>query len=157
MVMLREELRRTASHEARHAATSVHLGLCFHPVAIRRSGMYDGSVEPDLSEEDHENESRILEIARKQMIVAYAGGEAQRMLHPEQSESEIAKSSEDDYRKARSIAEECVSSSIYLGQAKQEAVVLVAQLRDVIEAKAEVLCRNRRLSSQSRMRFTKRD
>lgn len=68
------------------------------------------------------------------------------MLHPEQAESEIAKSSGGDYRKAGSIAEECGLSSIYLGQAKLEAVVLVAQLRDVIEAIAEVLCRNRRLS-----------
>jgi hypothetical protein len=96
--------------------------------------MYDGSVEPDLSGEDDESESRISEIARKQVIVAYAGAESQRMLHPEQRESEIAASAEDDYSKITNIAEECKLSCADLERAKQEAALLVQQLRGVIQA-----------------------
>lgn len=142
----REELRRTASHEAGHAATSVHLGLRFHPITIHDAGMYDGSVEPDLSAEDSENASRVDEIARKQIIVAYAGAEAQRMFHPEQPEGEIAASAKDDYCKIRNIADECQLNSADLEDAKQEAALLVQQLRDVIQAMAEILWRNRRLT-----------
>jgi hypothetical protein len=58
------EFERAASHEAGHAAVSVHLGMRFHPVTIRPSGMYDGSLEPDLSLED---ESKAAEIARRQV------------------------------------------------------------------------------------------
>jgi hypothetical protein len=141
-----EELRRTVSHEAGHAAISVHLGLRFHPIKIHDAGMYDGSVEPDLSGEDSENKSRVDEIARKQVIVAYAGAEAQRMLHPDQPESEIAASAEDDHCKIRNIAEECKLSSADLEHAKQEAALLVEQFRDAIQAIAEVLWRNRRLT-----------
>lgn len=142
----REELKRTMSHEAGHAAISVRLGLRFHPIIIHDIGMYDGSVEPDLSGEDSENKSRVDEIARKQLIVAYAGAEAQRMLHPDQPESEIAASAHDDYCKIRKIAEEFKLSSADLEHAKREAALLVEQLRDVIQALAEVLWRNRHLS-----------
>jgi hypothetical protein len=146
MTTARDELRRTASHEAGHAATSVHLGLRFHPITIHVSGMYDGSVEPDLSGEDSENKSRVDEIARKHVIVAYAGAEAQRMLHPEQPEIEIAGSANDDYCKITNIAEECKLSNADLQHAKREAALLVQQLRGVIQAMAEVLWRNRRLT-----------
>ena len=122
------------------------LGLRFHPITIHASGVYDGSVEPDLRGEDGENKSRIAEIARKQVIVGYAGAEAQRMLHPEQAETEIAASAEDDYCKIRNIAEECQLSNAYLEHAKREATLLVEQLREVIQAIAEVLWRNRCLT-----------
>jgi hypothetical protein len=146
MTTARDELRRTASHEAGHAATSVHLGLRFHPITIHVYGMYDGSVEPDLSGEDSENKSRVDEIARKQVIVAYAGAEAQRMLHPEQPEIEIAGSANDDYCKITNIAEECKLSDADLQHAKREAAMLVQQLRGVIQAMAEVLWQNRCLT-----------
>lgn len=141
-----EELKRTMSHEAGHAAISVRLGLRFHPITIHEVGMYDGSVEPDLSGEDSENKSKVDEIARKQVIVAYAGAEAQRMLHPDQPESEIAAGAHDDYCKIRNIAKECKLSSADLEHAKQEAALLVEQRRDEIQAIAEVLWRNRSLT-----------
>jgi len=144
------ELKRAASHEAGHAAVSVHLGMRFHPVTIHSSGMYDGSLEPDLSLED---ESRAAEIARKQVVIAYAGAAAQRMLHPEQPESQIIQCSESDQTKIKGIVTDFPSIGTELEQAEREAASLVQQLRNVVRAIANALLSKRILTWEEAKRI----
>ena len=130
------EFKRSASHEAGHAAVSVHLGMRFQAVTICSSGMFDGSLEPDLSFED---ESRAAEIARQQVVVAYAGAAAQRMLHPDQPEREIIQCSESDQTKIKEIVSDFPCIGRELENAEREAASLVQQLLNVIRAIASAL------------------
>jgi hypothetical protein len=131
--LYKEELKRTASHEAGHAVIFVHLGLRFHPVNIYSE---QPEVKPDLSGED---ESKAAEIARKEIVIAYAGAAAQRMLHPDQPEVEITYESDDDRKNIEDILRDFPSLRAELDQCRKEAASLVQQFRVVIKEVAGVL------------------
>lgn len=85
------------------------------------------------------DESALPELARKQVIVAYAGAAAQRMFHPDQPDSEITQCSNDDRAKVQKIVKDF--PEIKLEQARAEAD-LVRELRAVIQEIANALLRS---------------
>ena len=139
--LFEEEEKRAASHEAGHAVISVHLEVPFECVEINADG--EGIVH--LPSGVAVDESVWRELARRQVIVAYAGAAAQRMLHPDQHESEISQCSRDDRDKIQNIATEFPDVEIGEG-AETRARLLVQEFREVIEKTANALMRKRKLT-----------
>jgi hypothetical protein len=142
------ELKRSAVHEGGHAVLFVHFGLLFDFVTIRDDGGSDGSIQPIFTEQDKCSNARISQIAREQIIIAYAGAASQRMFYPNQREDEILACSMDDRENIRRIVNdpECGVNDTYPAQAETEAASLVRKLRGVIEAVADALLQKETLS-----------
>jgi hypothetical protein len=136
-----QELRRTASHEAGHAVVSVYLEVPFDYVEMGDDGT--GSVQPSCTADEGES---FRELAAKQLIAAYAGMESQRTFHPEQPLWQIRDCAQDDRRKIRDIAAEFGFTTTELSRAREQAIVLVQQLRNGIEATASALLEERKLT-----------
>jgi ATP-dependent Zn protease len=137
----RQELRRTASHEAGHAVVSAHLGAPFEYLSISEDGT--GLVQPSITDE---GDGAYRELAGKHLIVAYAGVEAQRMFHPEQPLWQIVACAQDDADKVRAMTEEFGFTTAEQSQAKEQATALVQQLRKEIQATADALLERRTLT-----------
>jgi len=136
-----QELRRTASHEAGHAVVSVYLEVPFDYVEMGDDGT--GSVQPSCTVDAGES---FRELAAKHLIAAYAGMESQRTFHPEQPLWQIRDCAQDDRRKIREIAAEFGFTTTELSRATEQAIVLVQQLRNGIEATASALLEKRKLT-----------
>lgn len=122
-----KEKSRTAAHEAGHAAVAAHLGLHFHNLKLGES-----CLSPDLENEDTSIAAQ-LELARKELIVAYAGAEAQQLLHPDQWLGDIMVSAVSDNGICESLREEFGFGQADLRQAKKQAASLVRQLLAAIQ------------------------
>jgi ATP-dependent Zn protease len=141
------ESKRSAVHEAGHAAVCLYFGARFDCATIRDTPEYDGEVLPVFTEDERSaDKSKIAQIAQEQIVIAYAGAESQRVFHPEQPEPEILAGSECDRRKIRYIADECGVSKAEIEQAKVEAMSLVRELRPAISAIADALLQRETLS-----------
>jgi hypothetical protein len=116
----RQELRRTASHEAGHAVVSAYLGVPFDYVAISEDGT--GIVQPPSMAEVA---GTFRELAGRHLIVAYAGVEAQRAFHQEQPLWQIMSCARDDADKVRTMTEEFGFTAAERSQAKEQATALV--------------------------------
>jgi hypothetical protein len=140
MHLFDKELRRSASHEAGHAAVAVHLAVPFECVEVRP----DGTGGVHLPSSTDADESTIPQLARKQVIVAYAGAAAQRMFHPDQPDREITQCSFDDRAKIQNIVQDF--PEIDSEQAKAEAESLIHELRAVIQETSDALLRSETLT-----------
>ena len=134
-----KELERAASHEAGHAAVAVHLSVPFECVEVRR----DGTGGVHLPSSTDADESTFPELARKQVVVAYAGRAAQRMFHPDQPDCEIAQCSSDDLAKIQNIVRDF--PKIDSERAKAVAESLVHELCMTIREIANALLRSKTL------------
>lgn len=128
------ELERAASHEAGHAAVFIHLGLRFRHVTVLPSG--EGCVEPDLTKVDVAQADA---VARKQVVIAYAGGAAQKMRHPKQPDHEVRQCAESDHSQIEGIVKDFPLLAVTLEQCRLEAEFLVEQLSGVIARIARAL------------------
>jgi hypothetical protein len=106
----------------------------------------ESEVNPDLSRIRFMPSAWILPTARKQVVIAYAGAIAQRLLHPDQPYQQIHQCAEGDRRKIKNIVRECRFVGAELVACKRQAISLVWQLRGVIKKIASALLERQTLT-----------
>ncbi len=143
-----EERRRTAWHEAGHAAVAAHLGLHFHTLRLEESCLIS------LEDEDASSAAR-LELARKQMVVAYTGKEAQSLVHP--YVLDILASSVSDLKIVDDLKKEFGFSQRGLKEAEKQARSLVQRLKGAIQEIAEALLAKGELAESEVLNIVRRD
>lgn len=147
-----EELRATAYHEAGHAVVAVALGLGFNSASIDpKENVLGHLTHPSLFGYHFSNNREKYSLARKFVLISYAGIPAQRLVDPNPWEHHGAY----DEDSAREICHEnglgpnlrpgefmdvnSAAHAAYRERLRKEAARLVRKQRAAVEAFAEAL------------------